>query len=63
MREQASVDTCLGSFGAMTSGTVFAFTSLKGFACPMDGILSELRFLGDDQGGVIMALRAGQISS
>jgi hypothetical protein len=63
MRGQAGIDTRLGTFSAMTASATGLFASLEGFASPMHGILSELRFFGDDQGGFIVAFGAGQVCS
>ncbi|HLF91609.1 MAG TPA: hypothetical protein VI451_21880 [Anaerolineales bacterium] len=63
MRGQAGVDTRLGALSAVTAGAVGTFASYEGLAGPMNRTLSELRFLGPDQGGVIVTFRAGQIRS
>ncbi len=61
MRRQPGVDARLGALGAVTTGAVGAFASHEGFACSVNGVLAELRFLGDDQRRVIVAFGAGQV--
>src|SRR4030042_930083 len=62
MRGQASIDAGLGALRAVAAGAVGPLASLEGLACSVDRGLSELRFLGDDQGSLIVALGATQIS-
>ena len=59
VRGQSGIDTCLSSLRAMTTSTVSACASLVGLACSMHRMPVELRFLGKDQSGVIVALGAG----
>src|SRR3990170_1536753 len=61
MWRQAGVDARLGALGAVTAGTVGALASHEGLPRSMNGVLSELGFLGDDQRSVIVAFRAGQV--
>src|SRR4030042_1227795 len=62
MRGQASIDAGLGALRAVAAGAVGLLASLEVLACSVDRGLSELRFLGDDQGSLIVALGATQIS-
>ena len=59
MRGQAGVDARLGALTTVATGTVGAFASYEGLARPMHRKLLELRLLGEDQGGVIVAFGAG----
>ncbi len=63
MRGQAGADTRLGALMAMTASAVGALAPDESLARPMNRGFSELRFLGPDQGGVVVAFRAAEISS
>jgi hypothetical protein len=61
VRGQTGIDTRLSAFGAVTASAGGGLASNEGFPCSMHRILPELRFLGPDQRGVIVAFGAGQL--